>query len=334
MSILSSYGNEILVSYARGGESEHMVDELEQAFVSHGIHIVRDIKELGYKGSLEAFKRRIGRGQCIILVISDGYLRSENCMYELVEVHKNKHLRERIFPIVLAEAQIYKPIGRLNYIKHWDKQIEELNHAIKDVEIVSNLSGITADLDKYTIIRASFDHLTDLLSDMYTLTSESHQANGFSTLIDAVKNAMGMTSSVSLPDISDGSGAPPNVEQPLKTYYSDLMENKEFLAEFGRRRDLRFSLVPAAALFPLLELDQLRQSDSRTYEQQRQLFALRQANILNIQAAVQGSDEDKRKAFFKAYTELHRRISLFINLPFDKLSGLALKEKLDEIGRT
>jgi arsenate reductase (thioredoxin) len=51
-------------------------------------------------------------------------------------------------------------------------------------------------------------------------------------------------------------------------------------------------------------------------------------------AAVQGSDEDKRKAFLKAYTELHRRVSLFINLPFDTLSKLALKEKLDEIGRT
>jgi arsenate reductase (thioredoxin) len=51
-------------------------------------------------------------------------------------------------------------------------------------------------------------------------------------------------------------------------------------------------------------------------------------------AAVQGSDEEKRKAFLKAYTELHRRISLFVNLPFDKLSDLALKQKLDEIGRT
>jgi len=51
-------------------------------------------------------------------------------------------------------------------------------------------------------------------------------------------------------------------------------------------------------------------------------------------AAVQGSDEDKRKAFLKAYTELFRRISLFINLPFDTLSKLALKEKLDEIGLT
>ena len=50
-------------------------------------------------------------------------------------------------------------------------------------------------------------------------------------------------------------------------------------------------------------------------------------------AAVQGSDEDKRRAFLKAYTELHRRISLFINLPFDTLSKLSLKEKLDEIGR-
>ncbi len=51
-------------------------------------------------------------------------------------------------------------------------------------------------------------------------------------------------------------------------------------------------------------------------------------------AAVQGSDEDKRKAFLKAYTELYRRISLFINLPFDTLSKLALKEKLEEIGHT
>jgi protein-tyrosine-phosphatase len=51
-------------------------------------------------------------------------------------------------------------------------------------------------------------------------------------------------------------------------------------------------------------------------------------------AAVQGSDEDKRRAFLKGYTELQRRISLFINLPFDKLSKLSLKEKLDEIGRT
>jgi arsenate reductase len=50
-------------------------------------------------------------------------------------------------------------------------------------------------------------------------------------------------------------------------------------------------------------------------------------------AAVQGSDQEKRRAFLCAYTELHRRISLFINLPFATLGKLALKEKLEEIGR-
>ena len=50
-------------------------------------------------------------------------------------------------------------------------------------------------------------------------------------------------------------------------------------------------------------------------------------------AAVEGAVEIKRKAFFRAFIELQRRISLFVDLPLDKLSNLALKEKLDEIGR-
>ena len=50
-------------------------------------------------------------------------------------------------------------------------------------------------------------------------------------------------------------------------------------------------------------------------------------------AAVEGSDEDKRKAFSKAYAEMNRRISLFTSLPLAKLDALAIKRKLDEIGR-
>jgi arsenate reductase len=50
-------------------------------------------------------------------------------------------------------------------------------------------------------------------------------------------------------------------------------------------------------------------------------------------SAVQGTDEEKRKAFFKAYTQLQKRLSIFVSLPLDKLDRLALKRKLDEIGR-
>jgi protein-tyrosine-phosphatase len=51
-------------------------------------------------------------------------------------------------------------------------------------------------------------------------------------------------------------------------------------------------------------------------------------------AAVEGTDEEKRRAFFRAYAHLQNRINIFINLPFDKLDRLALQKKLDEIGKT
>ncbi|MBI4753981.1 MAG: metalloregulator ArsR/SmtB family transcription factor [Betaproteobacteria bacterium] len=51
-------------------------------------------------------------------------------------------------------------------------------------------------------------------------------------------------------------------------------------------------------------------------------------------AAVQGSDADKRKAFFTAYSQLQHRMSIFTSLPLDKLDRLALKQRLDEIGRS
>lgn len=51
-------------------------------------------------------------------------------------------------------------------------------------------------------------------------------------------------------------------------------------------------------------------------------------------AAVEGDEETRRKAFLMAYTELYRRISLFTALSFETLDKLALKEMLDEIGRT
>lgn len=50
-------------------------------------------------------------------------------------------------------------------------------------------------------------------------------------------------------------------------------------------------------------------------------------------ASVEGSDEDKRRAFRDALVSLRRRIELFGSLPLDELSRFALKERLDEIGR-
>ena len=51
-------------------------------------------------------------------------------------------------------------------------------------------------------------------------------------------------------------------------------------------------------------------------------------------AAVQGSDAEKRAAFFNAFRELSQRIRIFTSLPIRSLDRIRLQERLDAIGRS
>jgi arsenate reductase (thioredoxin) len=50
-------------------------------------------------------------------------------------------------------------------------------------------------------------------------------------------------------------------------------------------------------------------------------------------AAVQGTDEQKRRAFLKAFTELATHIKLLVNLPLEKLERQVLQKKVRDIGK-
>lgn len=150
-----------------------------------GITIIRDKRDLGYKGLIKAFMERIGRGKCAIAVISDKYLKSPNCMFELVQIAKNGEFYNRIFPIVLADAQIYKPVARLKYIKHWEDEIKELDEGMREVG-AANLQGFREEIDQYTEIRNTIAELTNLLKDMNMLTPDIHSKSDFESLLNAI----------------------------------------------------------------------------------------------------------------------------------------------------
>jgi arsenate reductase len=50
--------------------------------------------------------------------------------------------------------------------------------------------------------------------------------------------------------------------------------------------------------------------------------------------AVEGSDEDKRRAFRRIATYLENRIKIFTSLPLEKLDQLSIKKEIDAIGNT
>jgi protein-tyrosine-phosphatase len=49
-------------------------------------------------------------------------------------------------------------------------------------------------------------------------------------------------------------------------------------------------------------------------------------------AAVEGSEQEKRRAFSNAFIYLYNRINIFTSLPIEKLDHVGLQRKLDDIG--
>lgn len=182
---MSEYEQAVFISYAWGAERENIVNEIDETLQQRGIRIVRDKRALGYRGSIKEFMERIGQGRCVIVVISDKYLRSPNCMFELVEIAENKQFHDRVFPVVLSDANIYDPLKRIEYVKYWEAKRKELAKAMKTLD-PANLQGIRDDMDQYDRIRDQISGITSILKDMNTLTPDVHRDSEFSNLYDAI----------------------------------------------------------------------------------------------------------------------------------------------------
>lgn len=133
---------------------------------------------------------RIGQGNCVIIVISDKYLRSPNCMFELVEIAEGKQFHDRVFPIALSNAEIYDPVKRLQYVKHWEDKLVELDQAMREVKSQANLQGVREEIDQYSRFRDKVSGLTSILKDMNTQTPEMHKDSDFSEIYAGIEQRM------------------------------------------------------------------------------------------------------------------------------------------------
>ena len=101
--------------------------------------------------------QRIGAGQAIIVVLSEKYLKSKNCIYEALQIKEHGDLAARIFPIVLSDANIYEAVTRLKYRKYWEDKIAELNQALRDMTDMSCLASVNEELNNFSEIKRFID---------------------------------------------------------------------------------------------------------------------------------------------------------------------------------
>ncbi len=193
-------GREVFISYAWGDDSpegkerQRIVDRLVDALGKHpeqiAVRIDRD--EMRPGDLISAFMDRLAAADRVIVVISDKYLRSEYCMYELFKVYQNcrnrvEDFQRRIIPIVLPDAGLSgKTLERLKVADEWYKQRKELESIfVKNPDILGERG-----YKKYRLIcefsRNTFDMLDYLLDQLQPRDYDRQMEVGFPELCEQI----------------------------------------------------------------------------------------------------------------------------------------------------
>ncbi len=187
----------IYFSYAWGddhetGESrEKIVGDLYESLKNDGFDVFRDKEDSGYKDLISDLMKDIGRGQFIVVAISDKYLKSPNCMFEMYEIYRNSKLEkdkfiEKIYPIRVESIRLSDPKVLDTYFEHWEQQEKEW----ADLIIKRGTRISPAQQERYKRIKSIASELgefLELLSDINSKTKEDLSQNNFEAIKEAIK---------------------------------------------------------------------------------------------------------------------------------------------------
>ena len=114
----------IFLSYNRKNALD--ADQIDNDFKAVGINFRRDIRDIEYRANIKDFMNNIGESDFVLMLISDEFLKSDWCMYEVSELVNTHKFREKILPIVLQNADsIFSPKSRISYYEYWKGRLKD-----------------------------------------------------------------------------------------------------------------------------------------------------------------------------------------------------------------
>ncbi len=162
---------EVYISYAWGDDSdsgrirEEALRQICAALEERGCEIIYDKNRMGYGERISKFMDRLAAADRLVVILSDKYLKSVYCMYELYEAWRRcgrneSYFLDRIRIVRLPDAEIDTIAQRIEYARYWRDEYCELQEIIaRDLELVSD-----ADFQAFRLVSDFARHTSSILS--------------------------------------------------------------------------------------------------------------------------------------------------------------------------
>lgn len=186
--------SKIFFSYA-WEQDEALIMQLYNSLKNAGFNVVKDKENIGYKGVISKFMNEIGSADFVIVAISDKYLRSKFCMYELYEIFRNSGMNrdtfgKKIFPIRIDETlDLGNPDTVNGYIKYWKEQEQDWTKRVKEEsDSITEEQARQFQFIKRLVIDVR--NILSCLADINSLNLNSLKSNDFADVKAALREAI------------------------------------------------------------------------------------------------------------------------------------------------
>ncbi|MEP7229953.1 MAG: toll/interleukin-1 receptor domain-containing protein [Ginsengibacter sp.] len=173
----------LFISYS--WTDSNTADEIDTIFQPTGIFVKRDIRAIKFKGSIKKYMSEIRETDFVLILISDSFIKSSNCMYEMLELLKEQDYQKKILPVLIDGTKIFTPKEKIEYIKYWGDKYIELETDLKTVNTTDALE-LYKELKHIENIRSSIDEFLGIISDENFLSFSKLKVQKFKPIFDYI----------------------------------------------------------------------------------------------------------------------------------------------------
>jgi hypothetical protein len=178
------YQKSIFISY--NWTHKETATKLYDYLINAGYSVKIDNHVMRYKDQISSFMASIRESDFAILIISDEYLKSANCMTEVLHILKEKDCIKKILPIRHANVKFFKTHDRLAYVTYWTKQVEETEELLKGIDATLAIEELKK-LKTIKVISQEINDFLSTLSDMITNTIEEQERDSYREIINYIQ---------------------------------------------------------------------------------------------------------------------------------------------------
>lgn len=189
----------VFLSYSHNDTSiSDLVDEKLNFFGKGRLAITRDKRTLEYKSDIDKFMQTVSTHDYMVSIISDSYLKSRGCMYEVSELMRNRSFNDKLLTIILSKsdesfypadkkpeqikADVYS-LDRFEYIKYWEAEKEKVNKLNAEISDLALKQGLVDEIKQINVISMNVAELIEIFKKSLGKDFTEIVQNEFSDLL-------------------------------------------------------------------------------------------------------------------------------------------------------